>query len=117
MKTISHLLDCENRRIAPRLKKRVKVAVHDLGGHRLLTHSINISRTGLRVIAESALPEGERLELNVQLDPEDSISFKGRAVWQRPMGDMGVHVAGVAFEPNQQLSTPHLVSWLLGHGV
>ena len=109
--TIDALLHCQNRRVAPRLKKDIEVEVRGLGQ----TRSINISQTGLRLISNQALPEGLHLEFDLRLDQETTVEFQGRAVWQEPLG--GVHVVGVHFEPNQQLSTPHLISWLRYHGL
>lgn len=117
MKNITDLLDCENRRIAPRLRKTVMIGVRDHAGKAFETHAINISQSGVRLVADSPLAEGENVDLNLNLENGDSINFKGRTVWQRPIGSMGVHVVGLAFDPNQQLSTPHLVSWLKSQGV
>lgn len=117
MKYISQFLDCENRRIAPRLRKVLMVKVRDSNGKSFGTHAINISQTGLRIVTDKPLTEGQDLYLDLKLDEESHVDFEGRLVWQRPIGSMGVHVAGLAFEPNQQLSTPQLVEWLKEQGV
>lgn len=117
MKNITHLLDCENRRIAPRLRKTVMVGVRDQEGTSFQTHAINVSQTGIRIVTDNPIAEGANFELDLTLENNDRVNFRGRTVWQRPIGSMGVHVVGLAFEPNQQLSTPQLVSWLKSHGV
>lgn len=106
----THLLDCENRRIAPRLKKTVAVGVrHHQESFR--SHTINISATGVRLVLDSPLTEPQELELHLQLREDASVSLKGRTVWQHPIGSMGVHVVGVEFSPDQDEAS-RLYDWL-----
>lgn len=114
MKNIDHanLLDCENRRIAQRIRKAISVKVQDGIGATFETHTINISKTGLRLVSSKPITMDQDLELSLELESGVSVSFKGRTVWQRAVGTMGVQVVGLAFEPNQQLSSPQLVTWL-----
>ena len=118
MKNISHslLLDCENRRIAQRLRKAISVKVQVETGETFETHTVNISKTGLRLVSNRPITMGQDLELDLELESGIKVSFKGRTVWQSPVGTMGVQVVGLAFEPNQQLSSPKLVSWLRKNG-
>lgn len=117
MNYISQFLDCENRRIAPRLRKVLMVEVRDQSGKSFGTHAINISQTGLRIVTDKPLVQDQNLHLDLEIEQGSKLDFEGRMVWQRPIGSMGVHVVGLAFEPNQQLSTPHLVEWLKEQGV
>ena len=118
MKNIGHsvLLDCENRRIAQRLRKAISVKVQDQIGDTFETHTINISQTGMRLVFNKPINMDQDLELDLELESGVSISFTGRTVWQRPVGTMGVQVVGLAFQPTRQLSSPLLVGWLRKNG-
>lgn len=102
-----------NRRIAPRYTNVFPIGVRERGtGGR----SINISSTGLRMVCDQPLPEGGRVHLTLSLEDGYQVEVQGHAVWQQCLGNLGTHVVGVEFAPDQQQAQDDISRWLRSRG-
>ena len=112
----SDIPGCEERRGARRLARRLPVTLFHHGNSQR-SHILDLSLTGVRLIARNPVPMDSELTLIVELSPESCLRLLARPIWQESMGPDGTQVLGLELDENQPYSTAELDRWLSDQGV
>ncbi|MBI3930177.1 MAG: PilZ domain-containing protein [Armatimonadetes bacterium] len=99
---------CENRRIAPRLNRSFPVGY----GRATRTSAINVSATGIRILTQAPLDPTQPLTLLLEIEPETTVTVRGRPVWQQEVARDGAHVVGIHFDPGQAGEQARIAHWI-----
>jgi c-di-GMP-binding flagellar brake protein YcgR len=89
-----------NLRRYARLKTEINVTYRIIGvakARKITTKSVNVSIGGICFETPDKHKVGERLELEVFLNPDEPVATQGTIIWQKKFED-GTHRAGVRFD-------------------
>lgn len=86
----------ENRRV-PRFPLEIRASYQFESDPRTFRSAtmLNVSPGGFAFYADRRIEIGERINLNVRLDGEESVSLLTEVVWSRKIGDSGRYLCGV----------------------
>lgn len=96
---IATLTNNYNRRIGVRLKKTLPITLDTSYTERESARTLNISKTGMRIVVRGALCKDEpvTIRLNLGNNQDRSLKIDGRVVWQEKLGAMNTHIVGLTF--------------------
>ncbi len=77
-----------------------------------LVEALDVSRTGLKILADAPLSPGEELEVWLEVEPNLRLRLTGTPVWQQPLNRAGRTMVGLRFQGGDEAG---LQSWLSQH--
>lgn len=77
-----------------------------------LVEALDVSRTGLKIVADAPLNAGEEIEVWLEVEPHLSLRLTGTAVWQQEINRAGRTLVGLRFKGGDEAG---LQSWLAQH--
>lgn len=81
-----------------------------LGAHQ--AEALDVSRTGLKVVAPAPLSPGESLEVELEVEPHVRLRLTGLPVWQQELNRAGRTLVGLRFQGGDEAA---LETWLSQH--